>query len=252
MKISELVDKLSFKNILILLLVIFSAWTYFSMKKYENQVSRTLLVYNDSISTYKNKLDQEFNSKNLYIQELSDVKVNNKELYDEIKNLREHPLIVTKTVVEYRKDTTELNNDIEKVDSTYHNINWSLRESYNEKNFFDISGYSRVKNDFSKSNTYLNSLRIGASLSLDIIESKDKTYFQILTRSDNPNLEFTDIQGAFINPNNSKVIKNLMKQRNFGIGLYGGYGLNAIPNDKVSAGFQIGIGVVWSPSFLRF
>lgn len=252
MKISELVDKLSFKNILILLLVIFSGWTYFSMKKYENQVSRTLLVYNDSISTYKNKLDQEFNSKNLYIQELSDVKANNKELYDEIKNLRDNPLIVTKTVIEYRKDTTELDNDIEKVDSTYHNINWSLRESYNAKNFFDISGHSRVKNDFSSANTYLNSLKIGASLSLDIIESKDKTHFQILTRSDNPNVEFTDIQGAFINPNNSKVIKNSMKQKNFGIGIYGGYGLNAIPNDKVSTGFQIGIGLVWSPSFLRF
>lgn len=252
MKIINLLGNMTFKDWIIVLLVIFGIWTYFSMKKYEDQASRTLVVYNDTISAYKNKLGEEYQAKQLYIQEISDLKAHNKSLYDEVKSLKENPIVVVKTEIKYVKDTTKLDNSIEKIDSAYYDVKWNLAETYSPKNYFNISGVSRVKSDFSESNSWLNNLTIGSDLILDIIESKDKTHFQILTKSGNPNLKFTEIEGAFINPNKSKVIKGAMKQKNFGIGVYGGYGINAIPNNKVNSGFQIGVGVVWSPSFLRF
>ena len=46
-------------------------------------------------------LDSEYIAKNLYIQEIEDLKNQNEELYAEIKNLKDNPLVVTKIVTEY-------------------------------------------------------------------------------------------------------------------------------------------------------
>lgn len=251
MKIVDFFSKLTFKDIIIILLVIFGVWSYFSMKNYKEEANRITVVYNDSISSYKNKLGEQYAAKDVYIQSIADLKSNNKELADEIASLKANPIVVVNKEIVYVKDSTQMNDSIHKLDSLYYTIRWNLAEQYNGKNFFTISGHSTIKNDFSSSSSYLDNLSIGADLTLDIVE-KDKTHFQVITKSGNPNIKFTNINGAVIDPNQSKVIKNTMKEKNFGIGLYGGYGLNATPNEKVNTGFQIGVGIVWSPSWLRF
>ena len=60
------------------------------MKHFRSRVS--------NYSIYKNKLDSEYVAKNIYIQTANQLKKTNQELYDEIKNLKDNPVVVTKVV----------------------------------------------------------------------------------------------------------------------------------------------------------
>lgn len=251
MTISDLLNKISLKDVLIIILLAFAGIFYFQMKDYKEQTAKTIIVYNDTIASYRNKLGEECAAKNMYIQQVEDLKRNNESLYAEIKKLKEDPVVVVKTETVFVKDTTYLNTVV-KEDSIEYNLQWNLTESYDKYNWFTIEGATSIKKDSLSYSTYLTNLSIGANLVLDIVETDNKNHFQIITRSDNPNLSFTNIDGAFIDPSKSSVIKNAIKQTNFGFGLYGGYGLTASPGEKCLTGWQIGVGVFWSPNFLRF
>ena len=251
MTVAELLNKISLKDALIVILVAFAGVFYFQMKDYKEQSDKTIIVYNDTIASYKNKLGEECAIKNMYIQQVEDLKRNNESLYAEIKKLKEDPVVVVKTETVFVKDTTYLNTVAEE-DSTEYKLQWNLAESYDKYNWFNIEGNTSIKKDSLTYSTYLTNLSIGANLVLDVVETKDKNHFQIITRSDNPNLRFTNIEGAFLDPSKSTVIKNAIKKTNFGFGIYGGYGLSATPGEKCLAGWQIGLGVFWSPNFLRF
>lgn len=252
--LKSLVSKLTFKDVVIIALVCFGLYYYVSAKSYQAKADRVTLVYNDSISKYKNKLKQEYDAKSAYIQTISDLQNNNFDLYTEVKNLKDNPLVVTKTNTVIERDTVLMKSDIaEDLPGVSHKITWGFEEKYDKNNYFSLDGWSVVKNDFSSSSSYLGKVKIGADLTLDLVESKDKTHFQILTRSNNPYLKFTDIQGAVVDPSKIKsVTKATAKPKAFSLGVYGGYGIDSTVKGSLNSGFQIGVGIMWSPSFLHF
>jgi tetrahydromethanopterin S-methyltransferase subunit G len=65
-----------------------------------------------------------------------------------------------------------------------------------------------------------------------------------------PGIEFTNIEN--INLVNDKLNQKNEKKAGFSIGIGAGYGINLIPNSIITVGPQIGIGLYWSPKWLRF
>ena len=77
----------------------------------------------------------------------------------------------------------------------------------------------------------------------------DKILIRVLT--DYPGITFSRIVGADImaDPVSKKVARDFRKE--FGLGLHVGYGLN-ITNEKVKGGFNVSVGLNWTPKFLQF
>ena len=65
-----------------------------------------------------------------------------------------------------------------------------------------------------------------------------------------PGIEFTNIEN--INLVNDKLNQKNEKKAGFSIGIGAGYGINLTPNSVITVGPQIGIGLYWSPKWLRF
>lgn len=68
--------------------------------------------------------------------------------------------------------------------------------------------------------------------------------------SASPDVSFTNIEN--INLVNDRLNKKNEKKSGWSIGIGGGYGLNLTPNQVITIGPQIGIGIYWSPKWLRF
>jgi hypothetical protein len=65
-----------------------------------------------------------------------------------------------------------------------------------------------------------------------------------------PGIEFTNIEN--INLVNDKLNPTLQRPKNWGIGVGVGYGINLNSNQIISTGPNIGIGVFYTPNWLRF
>ena len=97
----EIISKFTFKDWIIVILSFLLLGMYISARHYQHAANNQTFIYKDSLYVYKNMLDSEYVAKNLYIQEIEDLKNQNEELYAEIKNLKDNPLVVTKIVTKY-------------------------------------------------------------------------------------------------------------------------------------------------------
>ena len=232
--IKSFISRLSFKDWLIVLLLLTALCLGISSKHYRNK-SEKVIVLNDSIHKYKNKLDEEYVAKNTYIQTIDELKKNNSELYDEVKSLRDNPIVVTKIKHEIRIDTVFAESDtIVDIPDTYRkNLIWHADNDY-----YTMRGYTWVECDFSKFGTVLTDVRIPANMTVDVIEQKDGT-MKIIGKTDNPYVNICNIDGVVINPTKSKAISSQFRQKRFSIGPHIGIGVN--PDLKFTP--YIGIGV---------
>ena len=239
--LNALVDfakKLTFKDWIILLLLSLAIGFGISSKYYYNKSLYPTVIYNsDSLEVYKNKINDEYVAKDMYIQTVDQLKKENADLYAEVNNLKDHPIIVTKTKIEFKTDTIYMKSDSIVSDSVYNNLYWSAKEV---NGYYDISGLTRVHNRFEDFTTSINHLRIPVELTLDVIEKENK--FKIIGTSDNPYVSITDFNGAVIDPTTSDVLKNCFKQKRWGIGPQVGVGVSR--DLKLSP--YIGIGIQYS------
>jgi len=65
-----------------------------------------------------------------------------------------------------------------------------------------------------------------------------------------PNLTFTRIEN--LNLVNDELNRPMIGKSGWSVGFGVGYGLNLNPNQVISVGPTIGIGLYWSPKWLRF
>ena len=84
-----------------LIAVIILACKYRSLKIDYNDIQNS---DQDTLTVYKNKVGELYAQQKIYIVEIEDLKKHNQELYNEVKNLKDHPIVVTKikTVTEYK------------------------------------------------------------------------------------------------------------------------------------------------------
>ena len=96
--IFDQLKKLDSKDWLIIIMTAMLFGLFIACRHYLRNADEKIVVINDSISIYKNKLDSEYVAKNIYIQTANQLKKTNQELYDEVKNLKDNQIVVTKVV----------------------------------------------------------------------------------------------------------------------------------------------------------
>lgn len=216
--------KLSFKDYIIILLSLLALGFFISSRHYyKKSLYPTVIYSSDTLSVYKNKLNEEYQAKKIYVQTIEQLKKENEEMYTEIKNLKDHPLVVTKTEVKFKTDTIYMQSDtIINVNDSIKSLHW---HSVEPNHYYTITGQTDVHTDFSSFSTQVNSLEIPGTLTIDIVEKNKQ--LTVIGKTDNPYISITNADGVVIDPTKSSVIKSYFKPKRWNIGPQVGVGLSS-------------------------
>lgn len=222
--------------LLLMLAVVFSVLTAIKCSKLEKEKNKIVYVMNDTIEQYKNKANEEYAAKNTYIMEVADLKAVNKELSDEVKKLKDSPLVVTKTEIVYVHDTIYTKIDSVVKDDEYKLYHWSAKDS----TFLEIAGVAEIRDNGNEFSNVVTETKISANLTVDLIEKDNQ--FKTIVKSDNPYIIINDINSVVLDPKKSEVLKSYFKPKRFGIGPYVGASLRSNPTTgQLYVGPSIGI-----------
>lgn len=209
----------------------------------KTQAEKNTIIYVDSLKQYKNKVDELYVAQNTYIASEKDLRKINEELSNEVKNLKENPVVVTIIKTEYKVDsintvTREMDVDSLTNISTY---NWAFQDDW-----FDIDGTSSFNFRTNMGHTYINSIYSNAKLTLDIVEKPSTKDLQILIKTDNPYFNITAINGAIISPEKIKEVSSRIKHRNcWGVGISAGIGTGIYRQNIIFTPY-VGVGITYN------
>ena len=202
----------NFKNFFLVLFGILAIVFIFKFKTLNSRYEDSLNSISDTTTVYKNKVGELYHLNKSYIASEKELKSKNKELYDEIKNLKDNPLVVTKTEFVFSSDTIHTNSDtvFVYVDSISNDRIIQSNFSYADKwtNIHGISAYNTNTNKFC---TDINSIEMYADLTTNFIERDKRLY--VITKSSNPYLQINNTEGVVVSPENSKLLKNRFDKR---------------------------------------
>ena len=214
------------------------------------------LATKDSISVYRNKNGDLISSIRSYEFDIVNLKGDQKKMisrYQDVLNLNKdlnntNILISAELAI---KDSLLANVDVVEIDSTTSEIKFSKLDIFSKGNTRRIMGSSVVK--FKDGKFYVigeSKFNIYQTLSLNAaIESVDGINKLKLSTA-YPGLRISDIEN--INLINTKLNQRYEKNSGWSIGVGVGYGINLNNNQVISTGPSIGLGVYWSPKWLRF
>ena len=172
-----------------------------------HELDSAKMLYQDSISFYKDKLGHVYSALEIHQMRIKDL---NDSLRIEAKNHKD-PIYITRTKIQIKNDTIIklINDTIIQNDSIY-----SIHSFYKDE-------YLRVDETIisrdSASYATLDSLSINADVYQNIVLKNDKYYS--IVRSNNPYLKITGQESAFIQD-------KIKKQRKWGFTVGVGYGIN--------------------------
>jgi hypothetical protein len=141
-------------------------------------------------------------------------------------------------------------NDVVKVNDSIYKINFSDSKNWDKYNWRQFNASLDIKsskNDLSVIGSDFN-WKQGVQLKAAVLEENGINTLRIT--SSYPGLEFTDIEN--ISLVNDKLNQKPVKKTGWSVGIGAGFGLNLTPNQVITVGPQIGIGLYWSPKWLRF
>lgn len=229
----------NWKNVLLTILILVIIGMGISNRMAQRKIERlnaerAELV--DTVSDYKNKVGDLYKARETYLTTIKDLKQLNEDLHAEVKNLKEHPIVVTKVEYETKVETIYIKDSLEVIDDekSYKSIfNYSDR-------WTNIDGFTMF--DFVNRNSYtlFNNITFTGNFYYDIIEKDKKLY--TLVRSDNPYIQINNIESVILSPENSKIIKNHFRRP---WGIMGGLGASVVLVNgtvKVYPAVQITIG----------
>ena len=235
--------KFSFKDWLLFISIIGMIILYMLYNHAQDQLLYNRNSYADTLTVYKNKLGEAYTAKNTYVQTVKDLKKTNAELYEEVKNLKDNPIVIVKTKTEFKKDTVYTQKDsinpVYHNDSLYYNLCWSANQ---EKQYYSFNGVTKVKYDFSDFSTLIKDMRVNTGITLDLID--DGKQLRVITKSENPYININDINSVVIDPTKSKTLSKYFNRQHFIVGPYVGYGIG-IHDNKLIATPTIGIGITY-------
>ena len=197
------------KNIFILITIFLIALIIFEGYHYHHELDSAKMLYQDSITYYKDKVGHMYTS--LEIRQLR-IKDLNDSLQREAKNHKD-PIYITRTKIQIKNDTIIklINDSIVKNDSIY-----SIHSFYKDE-YLKVDG-TIISRD-SASYATLDSLVITADIYQNIVLKNGKYYS--IVRSNNPYLKITGQESVFIQD-------KIKKQRKWGaiIGIGAGISIN--------------------------
>ena len=172
-----------------------------------HELDSAKMLYQDSISFYKDKLGHVYSALEIHQMRIKDL---NDSLRIEAKNHKD-PIYITRTKIQIKNDTIIklINDTVIQNDSIY-----SIHSFYKDE-------YLRVDETIisrdSASYATLDSLSINADVYQNIVLKNDKYYS--IVRSNNPYLKITGQDAVFIQD-------KIKKQRKWGFTVGVGYGVN--------------------------
>ena len=197
------------KKILLIIILFLVALIIFKGYHYCHELDNTKMLYQDSISYYKDKLGHVYSALEIHQLRIKDL---NDSLQREAKNHKD-PIYITRTKIQIKNDTIikMITDSIVKNDSIY-NIH-----SFYKDDYLKVDG-TIISRD-STSYTTLDSLSITVDIYNDIILKNGK-YYNVV-RTNNPYVKITGQESAFIQD-------KIKKQRKWGaiVGIGAGISIN--------------------------
>ena len=212
------------KKFLILITIFLIALIIFKGYHNYHELNSARMLYQDSISYYKDKLGHVYSALEIHQLKIKDL---NDSLQREAKNHKD-PVYVTRTKIQIKNDTIIklVTDSIVKNDSIY-----SIHSFYKDE-YLKVDG-TIISRD-SASYATLDSLSITADIYNDIILKNGKYYS--IVRSNNPYLKITGQESAFIQD-------KIKKQRKWGaiVGIGAGISINGkfYPYIGVTFGYRL-------------
>ena len=250
------------RNILLLFLIILFIIFSFKNCNKENNISindiidiyeQNIEALQDSIYIYKTKNKNLLYEKSILIIQKQNLKKYNQKLYNEIKYLKNNPIIITKQEIKIIRDTVYIFPQIDSSNIVFENnillipFKWKDSVYYGNKNYRILEGKYIIEIDTNMNiktkDFIINKDEIGISFITGIAETKDDRV-KIFIKSEFPGFKVTSIEGALFDPRNSKIIKKFFPQKRWGLSIYSGYGFYFdIQKMKFGRALQIGIGI---------
>lgn len=232
----------SFRDWLLIIVSILLLCFFLRARQLSSQLREANQKYTSDITAYINKVSDEYKSRQIAVLSLSEAKKQNAELMDEIKNLKDHPVVITKIKTDFRVDTVMLETTHEVVPShdtipEIHFFNWRF---LHPENYYSINGHSSISSDFINYSTVLDNLSVNSKITVDLID--DDEHLKIITKSDNPYVNISDINSVVIDPRKSAVIKKYFPQKRWGVGPSVSFGVN----QDLKPNWNLGISVHYS------
>ncbi|MFA5585870.1 MAG: hypothetical protein WDA02_04925 [Saccharofermentanales bacterium] len=216
---------------------------------------QNISALSDSLTTYITKYNRLNSTIPGFLSTEKELKDLNRSLYDEIKKQNGNVLSLNRTVLRLKKDSTDLSNRITSIlgapyqlnDSTY-SMNWLFIDNEYGDKFGGVTtvGLNIKDRTLLFNNANIDSKFLFNSIELKHISSKltsqeiniDLIFGQkivddklmIFAETNRKDINFTNMDGFFIDPNNNDYIKSLIKRRQWfpgtfsiGVGATAGY-----------------------------
>lgn len=240
------------RNALIILLVLIVLCLR-NCNSINHNLEQNIEALTDSVRTYKDRNGVLVYEKTAFIASEKELKKLNVELSNEVKYLKDHPIVVIKSKNIITHDTVHINvgagsqyTDQGKVIASFP---WSFDTTYSPDNFRTLEGVYTVEVDteFCVKTTMftITKDRLGISFVTGLTETKDNK-LEIFIKSSYPDFKTTDINGALIDPEKSDVLKKLFPPKRWSVGPFIGYGAYFDPvQSKFGTGVTLGISVTY-------
>ena len=220
-----------------------------------NTLKQNVFSLNDSIRTYKTKTGELIYEKGALIAENGNLKSLNSKLAEDIKYLKDHPIVVIKTEIIIKHDTIEIpvyiTNPVWNEDgSVTRDLKWKYEKDFGKGNSRKLSGEIKVTVDTSMNLTstpvHITTDEFSLAITTGMTENKDGL-LEIFVKSDYPGFSVSSLDGALIDPKKSDVLKKYFPPKRWALGVYGGIGPYLDPfNQKVGVGIQLGVGLQYN------
>jgi hypothetical protein len=149
------------------------------------------------------------------------------------------------------KDSLLAATTITQIDSTTSRIAYDRFDDFGGGNTRSLTGSSVVRFENGKFQVLGQSqFNIEQTLTLSAAVEEVDGSNRLKLSTSYPGLEISNIEN--INLINTKLNQRSKKKAGWSVGIGVGYGINLNNNQVISTGPSIGIGVYWSPKFLRF
>ena len=149
------------------------------------------------------------------------------------------------------KDSLLADPNVTQIDSTTATVEFDSKKDYGNGNSRTLFGTSTLKYDFGQFRVLDSKFELTQTLSLmAAIENGEDGADRLKLSTSYPGIEINNIEN--INLVNTRLNRKVQKKAGWSIGIGVGYGINLNNNQVISTGPSIGLGVYWSPKFLRF
>lgn len=220
--------------------------------KIKSKINQKALL--DSVTYHKNKAGEIQAEKSSFLSSIDDLETLNKSLYDEVKKQKGNVIYISNINAKLSEQIDALGDSLnnikykpvyDSISKTY-KVKWDFNKTYDSINYRILEGYTIVKWDTTNKAILNNgSLLTKNEMSFNITTGlvEDGNNLKIFVKSNYPNLLFPNIEGNLIDPNNSPLIKKMMKTKRWSIGPTVGYGIG-ITSFKMD--FYLGFGISYS------